>query len=52
MNLLAAALFTFSGVYLLTCIIRWIAIVKIVLAINDSESEKRKKNRIKVRTED
>lgn len=52
MNLLAAAVFTFSGVYLLTCIIRWIAIVKIVLAINDSESEKRKKNRIKVRTED
>lgn len=51
MNLLAAAVFTFSGVYLLTCIIRWIAIVKIVLAINDSE-ERKKKNRIKVRTED
>lgn len=51
MNLLAAAVFTFSGVYLLTCIIRWIAIVKIVLAINDGE-ERKKKNRIKVRTED
>lgn len=50
MNLLAAAVFTFSGVYLLTCIIRWIAIVKIVLAINSSEEKK--KNRIRVRQED
>jgi hypothetical protein len=52
MNLLAAAVFTFSGVYLLTCIIRWIAIVKIVLAIDESKKEKQNKNRINVRTED
>ena len=52
MNLLAAAVFTFSGVYLLTCIIRWIAIVKIVIAIDEAKREKKQKNRINVRTED